>query len=163
MRINELFKLNDERLQVLSDPEAFREKDRCLRDAVDAMAKQRDRELEDPDLRKPARKALESLGNHWEGLTVFVDHPDVPMDNNAAERRIRSPVTGRKAYYGSGSQWSGTLARQMFSTLQTVLLWGLNPDHWLRSFLQACAERGGRTPSDLSAFLPSALDEERKR
>ncbi|MCH8939827.1 MAG: IS66 family transposase [Chloroflexi bacterium] len=66
-RINELFKLNDERLEVLSDPQAFQEKDQSLRDAIEAMAKQRDRELEDPDLRKPARKALESLHNHWEG------------------------------------------------------------------------------------------------
>ena len=95
-RINERFKRNDERLEVLSDPEAFREKDRAMRDAVEAMAKQRDRELEDPDLRKPARKALESLRNHWEGCILFVDHSEIPMDNNESERRLRDPAVGRK-------------------------------------------------------------------
>ena len=118
--------------------------------------------LEEP-LRPLQKAVLESLGNHWEGLTVFVDRPDVPMDNNAAERRLRNPVTGRKAYYGSGSQWSAKLASLVFTVLQTVLLWGLNPNHWLGSFLQACAEQGGRSPSDLSAFLPWEMGEERKR
>jgi transposase len=110
-RINKLFELNDQRLEVLSDPEVFREKDQALRDAIDAMAKQRDRELEDPDLREPARKALESLRNHWEGCTLFVEHPEIPMDNNESERRLRDPAVGRKNYYGSGSVWSGVSRR----------------------------------------------------
>ena len=72
-----------------SNPKAFREKDRTLRDAVEAMAKQRDRELEDPGLGEPARKALESLRNHWEGCVLFVDHPEIPMDNNESEQKLR--------------------------------------------------------------------------
>ena len=31
----------------------------------------------------PQRKVLESLQRHWDGLTVFVEHPDVSMDNQA--------------------------------------------------------------------------------
>jgi transposase len=94
-RINELFKLNDERLEVLSDPQAFQEKDRALRDAIDTMAKQRDRELEYPSLGKPARKALESLRNHWEGCILFVDHPEIPMDNNESETGLRAGCATR--------------------------------------------------------------------
>ena len=52
---------------------------------------------------RPGDKTLESLQAHWQGLTVFVDHPDVPMDNNTAERVQRGPVVGRKNYYGSGA------------------------------------------------------------
>ena len=95
-RINELFTLNDQRLAVLSDPQAFQEKDRALRDAVEAMAKQRDRELEDPSLREPARKALESLRNHWEGCTLFVDHPEIPMDNNESETSLHAGCATRR-------------------------------------------------------------------
>ncbi|MGZ3387141.1 MAG: IS66 family transposase [Isosphaeraceae bacterium] len=73
------------------------------------------------------QKVLESLGNHWTGLTVFVEHPKVPMDNNTAERSERGPVVGRKNYYGSGSVWSGRLTAMMFSLSQTLCLWGLNP------------------------------------
>ncbi len=38
-------------------------------------------------------------GLHWQGLTIFVDHPHIPMDNNAAERGLRGSVLGRKNYY----------------------------------------------------------------
>jgi transposase len=51
------------------------------------------------DLSKSARtkqiKVLASLLEHWSGLTVFVEHPEVPMDNNRAENTIRKPVLGR--------------------------------------------------------------------
>lgn len=84
------------------------------------------------------------------------------MDNNAAERVMRNPAMGRKNYYGSGSIWSAELAAMMFSVFQTLLLWGLNPHHWLYDFLQACAENGGNTPSDLDPFLPWAMADERR-
>jgi len=84
------------------------------------------------------------------------------MDNNTAERTLRNPVVGRKNYYGSGSVWSAHLAARMFSVLQTVLLWGLNPHHWLSAFLQACADNGGTCPPDLSAFLPWQMTLERR-
>jgi len=161
-RINELFALNDERLAVLSDPEAFSEKDRALRDAIYAMAKQRDCELEDPDLRKPARKALESLRNHWEGCTLFVDHPEIPMDNNESERRLRDPAVGRKSYYGSGSVWSGALTAICFTIFQTLLKNGIDPKKWFTAYFEACAENGGRSPDNLDAFLPWDLSEEQK-
>ena len=96
------------------------------------------------DLHPAPRKVLESLGNHWTGLTVFVEHPEVPMDNNTAERSERGPVVGRKNYYGSGSLWSGRLAAMMFSLFQTLCLWGLNPRLWLTAYLEACAQAGGR-------------------
>ena len=84
------------------------------------------------------------------------------MDNNTAERILRNPVIGRKNYYGSGSVWSAHLAAMMFSVLQTVLLWDLNPHHWLTAFLQACADHGGTSPTDLSAFLPWQMTPERR-
>jgi transposase len=84
------------------------------------------------------------------------------MDNNAAERILRNPVVGRKNYYGSGSVWSAHLAAIMFSILQTMLLWGLNPHHWLSTFLQACADTGGQSPADLSSFIPWQMSAERR-
>ncbi len=84
------------------------------------------------------------------------------MDNNTAERALRNPVVGRKNYYGSGRVWSAQLAAMMFSVLQTILLWGLNPYHWLRAFLQACADHGGKSPVDLSAFVPWQMTPERR-
>jgi transposase len=42
------------------------------------------------------KQVLSSLLEHWPGLSVFVEHPEAPMDNNRAENTIRTPVTGRK-------------------------------------------------------------------
>jgi len=119
--------------------------------------------LQEPDLPLAKQKVLSSLHNHWDGLTVFVERPEVAMDNNAAERILRNPVVGRKNYYGSGSVWSAYLAAMMFSVLQTIVLWGLNPHHWLSAFLQACADHGGQSPADLSAFVPWQMSAERRQ
>jgi hypothetical protein len=39
---------------------------------------------------------------------------------------------------------------------------GPHPQHWLSAFLQACAEHGGQSPRDLSAFLPWQMAPERR-
>jgi len=113
-------------------------------------------------LHQVKRQILDSLHNHWGGLTVFLRRPEVALDNNSAERALRTPVVGRKNYYGSGSIWSACLAAMMFSVLQTVVLWGLNPRHWLHAFFHACVDNGGKTPPDLRAFLPWYMTDERK-
>jgi transposase len=51
---------------------------------------------EEKDLHRAKAKVLTSLHNHWDGLTVFVERPEVAMDTNAAERALRPPVVGRK-------------------------------------------------------------------
>jgi transposase len=113
-------------------------------------------------LHEAKRPILESLHHHWDGLTVFLTRPEVALDNNSAERALRTPVVGRKNYYGSGSIWSAHLAAMLFSVLQTLLVWGLNPRHWLSAFFDACVAHGGKTPPDLSAFLPWQMTDERK-
>ncbi len=158
-RIGDLYRLNSERLRSEQGTDGFACCERKVRKAVAAMARERDAELADPLLAEPAAKALLSMQNHWTGLTVFVDHPDIPMDNSAAERSIRTPVVGRKNFYGSGSQWSGELAATMYSLLMTVKNWGINPRTWLNTYLRACAANGNRAPDDLAPFLPWTMDE----
>jgi transposase len=158
-----LYQRNDKRLEVREDAAAFAVADVCLREAVTALGAQGEAELATPELHPARRKVLESLGNHWTGLTVFVEHPEVPMDNNTAERAQRGPVVGRKNYYGSGAVWAGQLAAMLFSLLQTLCLWELNPRAWLTAYLTACAEAGGRTPEALERFLPWNLSAEDRR
>lgn len=167
--IRELYQINGERvkewncdLSIEEQNQTFIEHHENMRTILLQMEEQTETELSDQELHGAKQEVLRSLKNHWYGLIVFFENPEVPMDNNAAERAIRNPVTGRKNYYGSGSVWSSQLAAMMFTMLQTILLWGLNPRHWLYAFLQVCAENGGSTPLDLSSFLPWEMDEERK-
>jgi hypothetical protein len=50
----------------------------------------------------------------------------------------------------------------LFSILQTLVLWGINPRRWLMLYLQACAENGAGAPQDIDPFLPWAMDETRR-
>jgi transposase len=163
-RINELFALNQDRVAWPVGSEEFAAKDQAVREALEAMASVRDRELTDPDLHEAAREALESQQNHWDGLTLFVDHPEIPMDNNESERRLRDPAMGRKNYFGCGSLWTGMLTAILFSLFHTLLKNHINPEAWLLAYLQACAENGGQ-PLEAEAvdgFLPWNLSEEQK-
>jgi transposase len=158
-RIAKLYDLNDKRLLALADEDAFFAAHAELHLFLLAMEEVRDAELA-TDPREEKAKVLRSMVNHWDGLTLFVNFPDVPLDNSEAERRIRSPAVGRKNYYGSGSVWSGRLAAMMFSILQTLELQGLCPRKWMTRYLTACAEQRGKVPEDLERFLPWNLKEE---
>jgi transposase len=121
----------------------------------------RNEELKDDQLHQKAQKVLQSLENHWQGLIQFVDHPHIRMDNNYAENAVRTPACGRKAFYGSGSEWSGHFAAMMYSILMTLKYSGVNPRLWLTAYLQACAQNGNSAPDDLQNFLPWSMDPKR--
>ena len=107
-----LYRLHDERLQVRGEPAQYAAADVALRAHVQALQQRWERELaQQPKLPAACAKVLRSLHNHWDGLTLFVENPDLPLDNNQAERALRGPVVGRKNYYGSGAQWSGEMMR----------------------------------------------------
>jgi transposase len=163
-RIGQVYRLNDERRAAREEPVTFAAADARLRAAVTALEAQGASELTGPPLHPARRRVLESLGDHWTALTVFVEHPEVPLDNNTAERAQRGPLVGRKNYYGSGAVWAGRQAAMMFSLLQTMCLWQLNPRAWLTAYLTACAEAGGEVPEDVGRCLPWNLsDEDRHR
>jgi transposase len=161
-RINGIFARNAKRLAVRGEPEAFAAEDLGLREAAAAMAELREGELGEQSLHAAQRKALLSLREHWEGLLLFIDNPDIPMDNNESERRLRNPVVGRKNYYGSGAVWSGMVAAMMFTILQTLLMNQISPRGWLSAYFEACAEAGGRSPQNIQTFLPWRLSEQQR-
>ena len=152
--IGRLYHCNDQRLSVSEDASPYAEADRVLRGHVEHLRQRWETELTQPDLRLPQRKALTSLKEHWSGLTVFVEHPEVPLDNNTAERAHRGPVVARKSFYGSGALWSGRLAAMLFSLFQTIQLWGMDVGRWLTVYLSACAHAAGQPPPDLQRYLP---------
>jgi transposase len=162
-RIALLYRLNGARLEQSPGSSAWMTADQRLRDHVAAIAGQRDAELASKPLAPARAKVLNSLQTHWDGLTMFVDHPEVPLDNNTAERAQRGPVVGRKNYYGSGAAWSGRLAAMLFSLFQTLCLWQINPHRWLMAYLQACALEGGKAPADAANYLPWNLPEAQRR
>ena len=161
-RIRQVYQINRQRLHHRPGSTQFQDHDALLRQAVEAMRAEALRELSDPELRQPCRKVLESLEEHWTGLTRFVDDPRIPLDNNASERAGRGPAVARKNFYGSGSLWSGRLAAAMFSLSATLARWKLNPRLWLTWYLKSCAAAGGKSPDDIAPFLPWNLSDEHR-
>jgi transposase len=153
-QIGTLYQRNEQRLACQDDAAAYVAADQRLRAHVAQMRQRWERELAEAQLRLPQRKTLTSLQEHWAGLTVFVEHPKIPLDNNVAERRQRGPVVARKNFYGSGSLWSGRLAAMLFSLFQTIQAWGMDTGKWLTAYLSACAKAKGKPPPNLQRYLP---------
>jgi transposase len=126
--------------------------------ALDAIDVVRQKQAGDATLHPAARKVLVTLDHEWEGLARHEAFPELPLDNNAAERALRNPVVGRKNYYGSGSRWAAELAARVWTITATASRAGCNPLSYLACYLDACGEAGGRVPSDsaLTRFLPYA-------
>lgn len=127
------------------------------------MREKLDKEIADKSISPMSRKVLKSLDNHWDGLTVFVDCPEIPMDNNTAERGLRPSVVGRKNYYGSGAKWSAELAASLFTIFSTIKLYDINPQTWMLSYLEECARCGGEAPKCVGRFLPWEMTDEEKK
>ncbi|MBK8201184.1 MAG: transposase [Bdellovibrionales bacterium] len=79
------------------------------------------------------RKALSYFLENYEGLTLFLGQPDVPIDNNAQERLLRSHVVGRKTWYGTHSERGAETAAILFSLVETCKLNGVNPRQYFAS------------------------------
>ena len=132
----------------------YAQADLALHQALGEMAQQSAQELAQNHPSRLRRKVLGSLQTHWSGLTLFADHPQIPMDNNGAERAIRPGTLGRKNYYGSASRWSAQLLAMMLTLLQTLVLHNVNPRTYLTAYLQACAVNGSKAPEQLERWLP---------
>ena len=76
-------------------------------------------------------------------LTVFLENPWVPLDNNLVERQIRPLVVGRKNHYGSKSKRGTEVAALFYSLIETAHLRGEDPPAYLkRAALAAIADPG---------------------
>ena len=167
-RIALLYRLNEARL-ARYDPGAERQDAAfdaahdALKKALESLFAQARREVAALPAQAREGKALRSLLNHREELSVFLERPRVPTDNNAIERVLRGPVIGRRLSFGSVSEAGAGFTAMMYSVLGTLSLNGVDTLRWLEAWLTACAENGGRAPGDLSAWLPWSMSAERRR
>ncbi len=147
--------------RLAQDPKDREENHGPIRDHLALMRARAEKERNDVSLPAECRKPAASLLAHWDGLTVFVDHPEVPLDNNASERGLRGPVIGRKNFWGFGKQWSAELSVLLYTLFATWTLHGLNLRTVLSDYLSVCARRGA-APDDLRPWLPWEMSKDRK-
>ena len=153
-RIGTIFALNKLRCAAVNQGLPSTSEQLALEEAVDALfdtAKEELDEIDEVDLR---RKPLQSLLNHREGLTVFVDNHEVELSNNRSERFLRCMVLIRKISFGSFSMRGAAFTAMMLSVISTLERNGVAIKPWLDSWLQACADNGRKPPDDLTPWLP---------
>lgn len=164
--ITKLFLLYQERFKLWAQGKergaAWEKAQKDLELHVKRLEQRWKRELKRTNLHEEQKKVLRSMKRHWEGLTLFLKDPCVPLHNNRAERLLRNSVIVRKNSYGSGAEWAGRLAAKVFSIFQTWLINGLDPQALLLAYFDECAKNPGRPPPDIQEFLPWHMTPERK-
>lgn len=86
------------------------------------------------------RKAVEYMLERWDGLTLFLDDPRVPLDNNLLERSLRPIALGRKNHLGSKSPEGAKATAILYSLLESAKLAGVDPKAYLRAAVLAALE-----------------------
>lgn len=83
------------------------------------------------------QKALSYFIENYEGLTLCLTDPEIPLDNNLQERLLRSHVVGRKTWYGTHSEEGAETAAILFSIVETCKLNGVNPREYFPDLVEA--------------------------
>jgi transposase len=89
-----------------------------------------------------ARRLIKRLRRHQSDLFTFLDQPDVPFDNNLAERAIRPAVIIRKNSYGNRSDQGAEVQAILMSIFFTLKKRGHNPIHTIETALTTYMKTG---------------------
>jgi transposase len=132
------------------------------RPLLDAMKTSLEQSLATLSQKSEMAKAIRYALARWEALGRFCEDGRIEIDNNAAERALRSVVLGRKNYLFAGSDAGGESAAAIYSLLGTAKLNGYNPEAFLREVLARIADHpitriNELLPWNLKATLPDPL------
>jgi len=154
-KIAELYRINNERVKYPKENKFFIEYDTRLKNTLEKMNDELGKLYDN----EGQTATMKSMKEHWDGLTLFVEYPELPMDNNLMENGIRPCALGRNNFLGNHSIWGGNLAACMYSIIQTCLLNNINPRHYLLYYFNVCASSRGNMNSDrIRECLPYNLD-----
>ena len=97
---------------------------------------------DNPNVRRLAKR----LRRYRDAMFTFLDHPDVPSDNNHAEREIRPAVIIRKNSLCNRSEAGANAQAIMMSVYRTLKLRGLDPLETIVSALRGYISTGTLPP-----------------
>ena len=101
-------------------------------------------------------KAIAYMNNHWEGLTLFLKVPGVPLTNNANERLLKRSVLNRKNAYFYRTESGAKIGDILMSTIETCVLNEVNP--W--KYLIAIQEHQSKVRKNPELWVPWRYEKE---
>jgi transposase len=87
----------------------------------------------------------------WDVLLCYLDDDRIQIDNNGAERSLRTVTLGRKNYLFAGSDAGCDRAAAIYSLIGGAKLNGLDPGAYLRKVLSRIADH---TLNPVDELLP---------
>jgi transposase len=85
-------------------------------------------------------RAINYALNQWQALLLYCEHGIAEIDNNAAERALRSVALGRKNFLFMGADSGGDRAAAMYTLIGTAKLNAIDPQAYLRHVLTHIAD-----------------------
>jgi len=102
--------------------------------------------------KSPIGNAIQYTLNNIEALKLFLDRPELEIDNNASERAIRPITVGRSNWGMLGSKRGGDAAANHYSLIHTCKRHEIDPFEYLRDVFTRIRTH----PKDrLDDFLPN--------
>ncbi len=86
-------------------------------------------------------RGIEYFLKNYGELTYFLTREDLPIDNNSQERLLRSPVIGRKTWYGTHSKRGAQTNAVLFTLIETCKLNKANPRDYFKDIVHAIHEK----------------------
>lgn len=96
-------------------------------------------------------KAIRYALKYWEGLTYFLENPEVPVDNNESESQLRKIALGRVNWLFFGNEDAGKNLVGLLSLIATCVKNGINPEEYLADVIMRLADH---PQSELEQLLP---------
>lgn len=107
-------------------------------------------------------KGLRYCLNQETYLKVFLTNGDVPIDNSAAERSIRTFCIGKKNWMFHNTTRGANASAMIYSIAETAKLNNLRPYYYFKYLLtelpKRCDEKGNIDPASLDDLLPWAKE-----
>ena len=103
-------------------------------------------------LKSTIGKALQYSLSRWEALARYASDGRLAIDNNAAERGLRTIAVTRKNFLFLGSDEGGLRAAHIYTIVESARLNGLNPNAYLADVIDRLAK--GWPRSRLAELLP---------
>jgi transposase len=94
--------------------------------------------------------AINYLCNRWDAFTRFLEAGCIPLSNNVAERALKYPILGRKAWLFVGNHTAGETAAKLITLTKTCNRLHIDPFAYLQDVY-------ARLPTLTADELPSLL------
>lgn len=137
-RIKALYKIEDE-IRGLPPEERRRQRQERSKPLIDDLRTAIDDALRRLSPKSAMAKALLYGRKRWPALTRFLEDGRAEIDNNIAERSMRSVAIGRKNWLFAGSKVGGERAASIYSIIETCKLNGIEPQSYIADVMERIA------------------------